>query len=99
MYGAAAELWITPIDFISRHPTLPAGIRLDDAGVDGEACTLDQAGRHAAPQHLIEQPAEQAAVTEAAVAILRKGRVIGDFILQSQPAEPTVGQVEVHFFA
>ncbi|CAM7187995.1 hypothetical protein ESCOCP334B_25615 [Escherichia coli] len=38
---AAAELWIVPIDLISRHPTLPAGIRLNDAGVDGETFTLD----------------------------------------------------------
>ncbi|MNE34459.1 hypothetical protein D3C80_1281830 [compost metagenome] len=47
-HGAAAERWITPIDFISRHPTLPAGIRLDDAGVDGEAFAFDQAGHYAA---------------------------------------------------
>ncbi len=53
----------------------------------------DQASRHAAPQHLIEQPAEQAAVTEAAVAILREGRVIGYFVFQTQPAEPAIGQV------
>ncbi|MNZ91156.1 hypothetical protein D3C78_1101300 [compost metagenome] len=92
-HGAAAERWITPIDFISRRPTLPAGIRLDDAGVDGETFTLDQAGRHAAPQHLIEQPAEQIAVTETAVAILREGRVIGYFVFQTQPAEPAIGQV------
>ena len=45
-------------------------IRLDDAGVDGETFTLDQAGRHAAPQHFIEQPAEQIAVTKTAMAIL-----------------------------
>ncbi len=38
---AAAELWIAPIDLISRHSTLPAGIRLDDAGVDGETFPLD----------------------------------------------------------
>lgn len=40
-YGAAAECWIAPIDFISRYPTLPAGIRLDDAGVDSETFALD----------------------------------------------------------
>jgi len=48
-HGAAAELWIAPIDLISCHPTLPAGIRLDDAGVDSETFTLHQAGCHAAP--------------------------------------------------
>lgn len=92
-HGATAERWIAPIDHISRRPTLPAGIRVDDAGADGETFTLDQAGRHAAPQHLIEQPAEQIAVTETAVAILREGRVIGYFVFQTQPTEPTTGQV------
>jgi len=74
-------------------------IRLDDAGVDGETFTLDQTGRHAAPQHLIEQPAEQIAVTKTSMAILREGRVIGYFILQAQSAEPAIGQVQVHLFA
>ena len=55
--------------------------------------------RHAAPQHLIEQPAEQIAVTERAVVILREGRVIGYFILQAQSAESAIGQVQMHLFA
>ncbi len=54
----ASKCLIAPIDFIPLHPTLPAGIRLDDAGIDGETFTLDQAGRHVAPQRLIEQPPE-----------------------------------------
>ena len=33
------------------------------------------------------------------MAILREGRVIGDFVFQTQPAEPAIGQVQVHLFA
>ena len=60
---------------------------------------LDQACRHAASQHFIEQLAEQIAVTKTPMAILREGRVIWDFVFQTQPAEPAIGQVQVHLFA
>lgn len=33
------------------------------------------------------------------MAILREGRVIGDFVFQTQPTEPAIGQVQVHLFA
>lgn len=62
----------------ARRSTYNAGpARPGQVSVDGETFTLDQTGRNAAPQPLIEQPAEQIAVTKTFVAILRKGRVIG----------------------
>ncbi|MDT4805630.1 hypothetical protein FQZ97_384430 [compost metagenome] len=39
-HGAGTERWIVPVDLISRHRTLSAGIRLDDAGVHCEPSPL-----------------------------------------------------------
>lgn len=69
------------LDRDTRHPTLPAGIRLDDASVDSETFTHDQTGSHAASQHFIKQPMEQIAFTERAMSMLREGRMIEYFIL------------------
>src|SRR5712692_2418876 len=43
--------------------------------------------------------AECIALPKAPVAILRERRVIRDPVLQPQPAKPTIGQIQVHFFA
>jgi hypothetical protein len=33
------------------------------------------------------------------MAVLREGGMVGHITFQAEPAEPPVGQVEVHFFA
>ena len=99
-HGAGAQGRIAPVDrLITRYTALPAGIRLDDAGVHGKAFALDQAGAHATTQHFIEQPAKQIAVPKTSVSIFGKGRVIGDFIFKAQPAEPAIHQVQMGLFA
>ena len=47
----------------------------------------------------LEHATEEIALTEAAVPVLREGRVIGDSPVQSQPAKPAVRQIEVDFIA
>jgi hypothetical protein len=46
-----------------------AGVGSDDAGVNREALAADQALGHAAPDHALEQFAQQITVAEAAVAL------------------------------
>ena len=36
---------------------------------------------------------------EAAMTVLRKGRVIRHAALQTEPTEPTIGKVQMHFLA
>lgn len=85
--------------FTARHAALAIGVRLDQAGVDREALTTDQALGHASPDRRLEDLAQQIAVAEAAVAVLREGRVIGHVALEPEPAEPAIGEVEVDLVA
>jgi hypothetical protein len=78
---------------------VPAGVRPDDAGVDGEALAADQALDHAAPHNALEELAQQIALAEAAVAVLGEGGMVRHVAVQAEPAEPAVGQVKVHFLA
>src|SRR3546814_5062737 len=48
---------------------------------------------------LLEQLAEQIAVAEAAMPVLREGRVIGHSAVEPQPAEPTIREVQMHLLA
>ena len=47
----------------------------------------------------LEQLAQQVALAEAAVAVLREGRVVGHVAVQPQPAEPAIGEVEMNLLA
>jgi hypothetical protein len=78
---------------------VPAGVRADQAGVDGEALAADQALGHAPPDHALEELAQQIALAEAAVPVLGEGRVVRYVAIQAQAAEPAVGQVEVDLLA
>ena len=71
----------------ARHATLPVGIGLDHAGVDREALAADQPLVNTAPHGRLEHLAQQIAVAETAVPVLREGRVIRHRTIQSKPAE------------
>ena len=71
----------------------------DEARIDREALAADQPFGHAALDRHLEQVAKQVAVAEAAVAVLREGRVIGHRARQIEPAEPAIGQIEVDLLA
>ena len=83
----------------SIDATLPVCIGLDQAGIDGKTLAAHQALGHAAPYHHLEDMAQKIAVAEAAVPVLREGRVVWNFALQAKPAKPPVGQVQVEFLA
>ena len=76
-----------------------AGIGLDQAGVDGKAFAADQPLGNAPLQHGLEQSPQQVAVTKAAMAVLREGRVVGHLAVEPEPAEPAVGEVQMDLLA
>ena len=78
---------------------ITAGVRFHDAGIDREGFTLDQTGVHARPHHRLEYLAEQVAIAEPAVTIDRERRVIGHIVVEVEPAEPSVGQMQLDFLA
>ena len=89
-----------PVDLLrALGGALLVRIRLDQAGIDGETLTTHQAFLDAAPDGRLEQFAQEITVTEAAMPVLREGRVVGHIALQPEPAEPAIGQVEMNFLA
>ena len=69
---------IRPIHGLRSWDTaLAIGIRFHDTGVYCETFTLDQTLGHAIAHHLIEHKAQQIAVTESTMAVLRERGVIG----------------------
>lgn len=74
---------------------MPARVGLDLAAVHGRALAGHEARLRAAAHHFLEHGAEHAAVAEAAVPVLAEGAVVRHGAVQTQAAEPAVGQVEV----
>ena len=64
--------------FVPGHRSTTIYIGPDQARIDGKAFAADQPFRHAARHRHLEQLAKQIAVTEAAMPVLREGRVIGN---------------------
>ena len=78
---------------------LAVHIGLDQAGIDREALAADQPLGDAARHGRLEQLAQQIAVAEAAVPVLGEGRVVGHIAFQPEPAEPAIGEVQMHLLA
>jgi len=78
---------------------LPIGVGLDHAGIDCEALAADQSLVDAALDRRLEHLAQQVAVAETAVPVLREGRMVRHRAIQPEPAEPPVCQVQVNFLA
>src|SRR5439155_1568918 len=75
------------------------GVTDQPDGVEGKPFTADQALLDAPLQHGFEQPAQQIAVAETAMPVLRKGRMIGYLTVEAQSTKPAVRQIEVHLLA
>ena len=88
--------WLPPI---AGRRVLAVGVRLDHRRVDREALAADEPFRDAAGDRRLEQLAEQIALAKATMPVLREGRVVGHRAVQTQPAEPAIGEVEVNLFA
>ena len=70
-------------------------VRLDEAGVHRESFASYDPFLDATRNHGLKQFPQQIALAETAVAVLGKGRMIGNLAVEPQAAEPTVGQIEV----
>jgi hypothetical protein len=71
----------------------------DHARVDRERLAAGQPFLHAARHHGLKQLAQKVALAKTAVAILREGRIVRNLAVEPQPAEPTIGQIEVDLIA
>ncbi len=73
---------------------IAAGVGFDDARIDGKALALDETCGQAEADHALEHQAQQIAVAEASMPVLREGGVVRLPIVQIEPAEPAVSQME-----
>ena len=91
---------IVPIDRLGGfcRPLL-VGVGLDQAGIDREAFAADQPFRDATPDGRLEQLAQEIALAEAAMTVLREGGMVGHTALQPEPAEPAIGEVQMNLLA
>jgi hypothetical protein len=71
----------------ARHAALAVGIGLDHAGIGREALAADQPLGQAAPHGRLEHLAQQVAVAETAVPVLREGRMVRHRAVEPKPAE------------
>ncbi len=85
--------------FFPRNRALAVDIGADQARIDREAFCSHQSFSHAALHRHLEELAQQVAVAEPAVSVLGEGGVIGHRPLEIEPAEPAIGEVEVHLLA
>jgi hypothetical protein len=77
-----------------------AGVRLNDAGINGKTFIASQPCLHAPDPHVFEQAAEQRALAKrASVAVLGKRRMIRGRGFKAQSAKPAVREIEVHLLA
>ena len=68
----------------------------DDTGIDSEPFPADQPFTDTARDDAFEDQAEQIAIAELPVSLLREGRVVRDLAIEAKPTEPPVSQVEVN---
>jgi hypothetical protein len=93
------RLLVRPVRLSAGHTPLTVGIRLYQAGIDGEPFTTHQPFPHATLQDLLKHETQRVAVTETAMPVLGERRVVRYLILQAQPTEPAIRQVQVDFLA
>ena len=74
-------------------------VRYDYTGVDREGFAPDDPFFHAARHNGLEQLAQKIALAKTAVAVLGKGRMIGNVAIKPQATEPAVRQIEMDLVA
>ena len=71
----------------------------NQARIDGKAFATNQTGRNARLDDPFEHAAENISLAEALVAGARERRMIRDSVLDTELAEPAIGEVHLHFTA
>ncbi len=84
---------------VAFDPLLPVGIGFDQARIDCKSFTTDQSLLDAAAQDALEHSTEEIVLPEATMPVLGERRVIRHRTVQTEAAEPPVGQIEVGLIA
>ena len=74
-------------------------VRSDKTRVDRKSVGADQTLRQAPLNDGLEKAAQHVALAKAPVSVLRERRVMGSSAVQSESAEPAIGEIEVNLFA
>ena len=98
LHGATGLLGITiPAPILTLDRALLVGVGLNQARIDGEAFTANQTGHDARLDDPLEHAAKNFAIAKALVAGARERRMIRHSILDTELAEPAIGEVHLHF--
>ena len=84
---------------VAWNRALLIGVGGDQAGIDGKSIGADQPFGHAALDDGFEQMAQDIALAKAPVPVLGKGRMVGNLAIETEPAEPAIGEIEMNFLA
>ncbi len=68
---------------LTRGPLKAAGVRLDDAGIHGNALAHDKPRFHTLANNALKYLAQRVAVAEAAVPVDRKRRMVGNLVFEA----------------
>src|SRR5712671_1598859 len=98
-YSPRLPRGLGPLHFRAQRALEAAGIRLDHRGVNGKSFATYKTKIHTALHNGLEHVPEKVTLAETPMAVLAERRVIGNFVFQSEPAEPTVGKVQRDFLA
>lgn len=84
---------------VTRNGALFVGIGSDEARVHRKPVAAHQAFAQAAFHHGLEEVPQDVALPEPAMAVARKGGMVRNLGVQSQTAEPSIGEVEMNLLA
>src|SRR5580704_393347 len=96
-HGPLLTLLVSPSDLVRRLAMVAAGVGLHHAGVDSKTFALDQPGSHAGHHDPLEYVAKDVALSEPMQPVLRKGRVVGDLVIEVEPTKPAIRQMQLDF--
>src|SRR5205814_1664596 len=100
LYRAAGPLWIAiPAPIMTCDRALLVGVGLDQARIDCKAFAANQTGRDARLDDSFEHTAENVSLAKTLIASPRERRMIGDGILDTELAEPSISEVHLHLAA
>ena len=79
--------------------SIAARVTMHETAVNCETFARNNADLTALLDHFLKQHAVNIGLAKPAVAVLGEGRMIWHGSFQPQPAEPAIGQVEMHLIA